>query len=75
MNYAHFKIDRRILLTIQIHNEGVYRALIAQLDKLHRHNRQGSFRTRERYYKAMKRFCRFLAERYRSSGPAQIPFA
>ena len=38
--------------------------LLAQLNKLHRHNRQGSYRTRERYYEAMKRFCRFLDERY-----------
>jgi len=50
---------------MQIHNEGIYHSLIAQLDKAARHNRQGSYRTRERYYKAMKRFCRFLAEEYR----------
>ena len=31
--------------------------LHAQLDKLARHNRQGSFQTRHRYYEAMKRFC------------------
>ena len=36
--------------------------LIAQLDKLAKHNRQGSYQTRLRYYEAMKRFCRFLAE-------------
>ena len=51
-------------MTKQTHNGGIYRSLIAQLDKIARHNRQGSFRTRERYYKAMKRFCRFLAEEY-----------
>ena len=28
---------------------GTYRTLIAQLNKLARHNRQGSFRTKERY--------------------------
>lgn len=39
--------------------------LLVQLEKLHRHNRQGSFRTRARYYEAMKRFCRFAAEQYR----------
>lgn len=39
-----------------------YNNLLAQLDRLYRHNRQGSYRTRERYYEAMKRFCRFLAE-------------
>ena len=44
-----------------IKNIGVYNALVAQLDKLARHNRQGSFRTKERYYEAYKRFCAFLA--------------
>lgn len=51
-------------MTMQIRNEGIYNSLIAQLDKVARHNRQGSYRTKERYYKAMKRFCRFLAEEY-----------
>ncbi len=51
-------------MTMQIHNEGIYNSLIAQLDKVARHNRQGSYRTKERYYKPMKRFCRFLAEEY-----------
>lgn len=39
--------------------------LLSQLERLRRHNRQGSFRTRARYYEAMKRFCRFAAEQYR----------
>ena len=50
---------------IHTQNEGIYRALIAQLDKLARHNRQKSYKTRQRYYEAMRRFCRFLAEEYR----------
>ncbi len=33
-----------------------YQNLLTQLDKLHRHNRQGSFRTKQRYYEAMQRF-------------------
>lgn len=49
-----------------------YENLLLQLDKLRRHNRQGSFKTRERYYEAMKRFCRFLAERYRLERMANI---
>ena len=49
-----------------------YQNLLAQLDKLHRHNRQGSFKTRERYYEAMKRFCRFLAEQYHLKRLANI---
>ena len=47
-----------------IKNVGIYRALVAQLDKVARHNRQGSYRTRDRYYEANKRFCAFLADHY-----------
>lgn len=42
----------------------IYLALLAQLDKLARHNRQGSFQTKRRYYEAMQRFCRYLAENH-----------
>ncbi len=48
----------------KIINEGGYRTLVAQLNKLARHNRQGSFRTKERYYEAVKRFCAYLADCY-----------
>ncbi len=48
---------------MKTHN--IYFSLEAQLNKLARHNRQGSYRTKERYYMAMKRFCHFLAEVYR----------
>lgn len=50
----------------------IYQNLLSQLDKLYRHNRQGSFKTKERYYEAMKRFCRFLAETYRLEKLANI---
>ena len=43
---------------------GAYRTLVAQLDKLARHNRQGSFQTKARYYEACKRFCAFLADEF-----------
>lgn len=46
--------------------------LVTQLDRLARHNRQGSFRTRQRYYEAMLRFCRFLVGRYRLERLANI---
>ena len=46
-------------------HSGIYQTLVAQLDKLARHNRQGSYRTRDRYYEAMKRFCAYLAREYR----------
>ena len=49
---------------IHTQNEGIYHALLAQLDKLERHNRQCSYKTRQRYYEAMQRFCRFLADVY-----------
>ncbi len=43
---------------------GIYHTLVTQLDKLARHNRQGSFRTKDRYYEAVKRFCAYLAAYY-----------
>ena len=53
-------------------NVGIYNSLVAQLDRLARHNRQGSFRTKERYYEAEKRFCAFLAEEYRLQKLANV---
>ncbi|MBM6886989.1 tyrosine-type recombinase/integrase [Pseudoflavonifractor phocaeensis] len=47
-----------------IQNKGLYLTLVSQLDKLARHNRQGSYRTKERYYEAFKRFCTFLADEF-----------
>ena len=44
--------------------KGIYHTLVTQLDKLARHNRQGSFRTKDRYYEAVKRFCAYLASHY-----------
>ena len=48
-----------------IQSKGIFLSLVAQLDKLARHNRQGSFRTKERDYEACKRFCAYLAAEYR----------
>jgi integrase len=45
--------------------QGAAGNLLAQFEKLYRHNRQGSFKTKERYSEAMKRFCVFIAERFR----------
>ena len=59
-------------MTIKSKNPGVYQTLTAQLDKVARHIRQGSFRTKERYYKANKRFCRFLADHYHLQKLANI---
>ncbi len=43
---------------------GTYHTLLVQLDKLYRHNRQGSIKTRQRYRAAMIRFCAYLAEQW-----------
>ena len=59
-------------MTIKTQNSGIYQTLVAQLDKVARHNRQGSFRTKERYYEAMKRFYRFLADHYHLQKLANI---
>ena len=48
----------------KIMKPGTYRTLVVQLDKLARHNRQGSFQTKTRYYEACKRFCAFLADEF-----------
>ena len=52
-------------MTMKIQNKGIFMSLVDQLNKLARHNRQGSFRTKDRYYQAMKRFCAYLADEYR----------
>ena len=57
---------------IHTQNEGIYHALLAQLDKLERHNRQGSYKTRQRYYEAMQRFCKFLADTFHLQKLANI---
>lgn len=59
-------------MTIKTQNTGIYQTLVAQLDKTARHNRQGSFGSRRRYYEAMKRFCRFLADHYHLQKLANI---
>lgn len=58
-------------------NNHIYLNLIDQVVEIYRHNRQGSYKTKERYYEAMKRFCRFLAKTYRlekfaNTGPKHI---
>ena len=51
-------------MRIKIQQVGIYETLVAQLDRIFRHNRQGSFHTKRRYYEAMKRFCAYLADVY-----------
>lgn len=46
-------------------NVNIYNNLLSQAHKLHKHNRQGSYKTRARYYNAFKRFLGHLADIYR----------
>ena len=43
----------------------LYENLLVQAEKLYRHCRQGSYKTRARYFEAYKRFLAFLAREYR----------
>ena len=42
-----------------------YINLLAQAQKLHKHNRQGSFQTKRRYFEAFQRFLRFVADEFK----------
>ena len=44
----------------------------AQLECIARHNRQGSYSTKKRYYEAMNRFCRFLENEFHLQNLAKI---
>lgn len=52
--------------------ENTYKNLENQIKKIYSHARQGSFKTRERYYAANQRFCKFLAEKYNTKKFANI---
>ena len=41
-----------------------YINLLSQAEKLYRHNRQGSYKTKERYFEAYKRFLHFVGDKY-----------
>jgi site-specific recombinase XerD len=49
-----------------------YEKLHAQATRLFKHNRQGSYKTRERYFDALTRFCRYLADAYHLEKLANI---
>ena len=51
-------------MRVKIEQVGIYETLVSQLDRVARHNRQGSFHTKRRYYEAVKRFCAYLADEY-----------
>ena len=51
-------------MRVKIVQRGIYETLVSQLDRIARHNRQGSYHTKRRYYEAEKRFCAYLADEY-----------
>ncbi len=59
-------------MAYRIVNTGIFLCLLEQLNSLAKHNRQGSYKTRERYYEAMQRFCAFLADMFRLQKLANI---
>ena len=44
--------------------KNTFKNLAVQAEKLRRHNRQGSYKTKARYYEAFLRFLRFTAEQF-----------
>lgn len=50
----------------------IYKNLEMQINKLNKHARQGSFKTRDRYYGGVKKFCKFLAENFHAQKFANI---
>ena len=57
------ELDKKLLEDPTLLN--IYQNLCHQLDKLHRHARQGSYQTRGRYYAAMRVFLKFLSVVFR----------
>lgn len=50
----------------------IYKNLSNQVGKIAKHNRQGSYKTRERYQQSTERFCKFIAKEFRISKFANI---
>lgn len=44
--------------------DNIYQNLRNQISKISRHNRQGSYKTKERYEQGVNRFCNFLAKEF-----------
>ena len=53
-------------------NINIYANLLTQFDKIFKHNRQGSYKTRQRYKEAFIRFLHFLAAEFRVERIANI---
>ena len=50
---------------IKVMNPGLYKNLCEQVKSLYKHCNEKSYETRKRHFEATKRFCSFLADRYR----------
>lgn len=50
----------------------IYRNLNEQIEKVFRHTRQGSIKTRERYEDALNHFAKFLAEGFKKQNLNKI---
>ncbi|MDU1315380.1 MAG: hypothetical protein E6940_15250 [Clostridium septicum] len=50
----------------------IYRNLSSQIDKVFRHTRQGSIKTRYRYQDGMNHFAKFLAEIFKKQNLNKI---
>jgi len=49
-----------------------YINLLAQAEKLRRHNKQGSYKTKERYYEAYQRFIRYIGDKFKLEKIANV---
>ena len=52
------------MIKINNREENIYKNLNSQIIKIAKHNRQCSFKTKERYYEATDRFCKFISKEF-----------
>lgn len=55
----------KVLIPQDVKNAGAYRNIMSQVNRIALHDRQCSIQTRERYYEAVERLCRYLADEFR----------
>ncbi len=53
-------------------NKNIYNNLLTQFEKVFKHNRQGSYKTKQRYAEAFKRFLAYLSDEFRLERIANI---
>lgn len=54
--------------------KNIFENLMMQIDKKFKHTRTGSYKTRDRYYEAAKRFCKYLAMKFRLQKFANVKY-